>query len=288
MPAAGQRHTDLRSACRRGGDRRRSRERPYYIQHLVAATRNPGLTPKSLPTRTVDRIVPMRSTIRTTLGSAPLRDRLPHYYGAMPLGSPGCSTSMRTDQPLGVDAVLMRLRSEGSPIATARSWCPSSNDWLSTTTSFDRRHRQVRLAADSARMGRCAGERASRLFTPSAMPAEELEALTVGRTQLLDTLTNASGPPPGGSRPTPCWSAPRRRQDTYPARRGRTARSPRPRPRKRTPRDDSRGFPGDRLLPRLPGRDRRGVGPELAETARGLRRERDPVGIEAADQRRGG
>lgn len=122
------------------------------------------------------------------------------------------------------------------------------------------------------------------VFTPSAVSAADLDARTVGRTRLLDTLVSRiQSAARDGSRPHTLLIAPRGGGKTH------TLHVTMNRAL----------FPGDtakNVLPVIIPEDSlaigsyadllveiaRAVDPELAETARQLRRARDPVGIEAA------
>ncbi|WP_370499926.1 MarR family transcriptional regulator [Mycolicibacterium sp. jd] len=122
------------------------------------------------------------------------------------------------------------------------------------------------------------------LFTPSASDTAALEALTVGRTDLLDTLTERiRSSARDGSRPHTLLVAPRGAGKTHTLRvvLGRalsdaaTARHVLP----VTVSEDSLAIGSyvDLLVEMA-----RAIGPQVAEQARQLRRARDPVGIEAA------
>ncbi|UXA15120.1 ATP-binding protein [Mycobacterium sp. SMC-8] len=122
------------------------------------------------------------------------------------------------------------------------------------------------------------------LFTPSAADAAELEASTVGRTDLLDTLTNRiTAAARDGSRPHTLLVAPRGAGKTHTL-------------RVAVNRAISDPETAERILPLEVSEDSlaigsyldllvemaRAVGPEVGEEARALRNARDPVGIEAA------
>lgn len=92
---------------------------PYYIQHLVAAARKSWHDTDVIPyPELIDGLV-------TTAIDNPYdpwdlrhyRDRLRHYYGSdAPAIADLLDIYAHATQPLDVDTVLMRLRSEGSPI----------------------------------------------------------------------------------------------------------------------------------------------------------------------------
>lgn len=122
------------------------------------------------------------------------------------------------------------------------------------------------------------------LFTPSAMSAADLDALTVGRSDLLDTLTKRiRSSARDGSRPHTLLVGKRGAGKTHTLRVA-LARAL----------SDTSTAKG--VLPVLISEDSlaissyldllvemaRAIGPELGEEARALRRARDPVGIEAA------
>jgi len=93
---------------------------PYYIQHLVAATRNHWLDTAEVPYPALVAGF-VTDAIENPYDPWDLRhyrDRLTHYYGddAAEI-SKILDIYAYSDQPLGVDAVLMRLRSEGTSIA---------------------------------------------------------------------------------------------------------------------------------------------------------------------------
>ena len=122
------------------------------------------------------------------------------------------------------------------------------------------------------------------VFTPSAMSADDLDAVTVGRTSLFDTLVNrVRAAARDGSRPHTLLVAPRGAGKTHTLHVAlnraladrRTAESTLPVP---VPEDSlAIGSYADLLVEMA-----RVIDPELAETARELRRHKDPVGIEAA------
>jgi DNA-binding MarR family transcriptional regulator len=122
------------------------------------------------------------------------------------------------------------------------------------------------------------------VFTPSAMPAADLDARTVGGTQLLDTLVNRiRSAARDGSRPHTLLIAPRGGGKTHTL-------------HVAIHRALSAGETAEHVLPVILPEDSlaigsytdllveiaRAVNPELATTAGELRRARDPVGIEAA------
>ncbi|MGZ8801061.1 MAG: MarR family transcriptional regulator [Mycobacterium sp.] len=122
------------------------------------------------------------------------------------------------------------------------------------------------------------------LFTPSAMSAEELDALTVGRTDLLETLTHRiRSSAREGSRPHTLLVGGRGAGKTHTLHVALT-------------RALSDASTAKSVLPVLIAEDSLAIGsyadllveiartisPELGEEARTLRRARDPVGIEAA------
>ena len=122
------------------------------------------------------------------------------------------------------------------------------------------------------------------LFTPSASGAAELDALTVGRTHLLDTLSDRiTSSARDGSRPHTLLVAPRGAGKTHTLRvalhralaDAATAKDVLP----VVIAEDSLaiGSYADLLVEMA-----RAIGPEVADEARALRRARDPVGIEAA------
>lgn len=121
------------------------------------------------------------------------------------------------------------------------------------------------------------------LFTPSATDAAELDALTVGRTDLLETLTGRiTSSARDGSRPHTLLVAPRGAGKTHTL-------------RVALHRALSDTSIMKRVLPVLISEDSlaigsyadllvemaRAIGPEATDEARALRRARDPVGIEA-------
>ncbi|CAA0127843.1 Uncharacterised protein [Mycolicibacterium vanbaalenii] len=122
------------------------------------------------------------------------------------------------------------------------------------------------------------------LFTPSAVPPDELDALTVGRSNLLETLTNRiSSSARDGSRPHTLLVGPRGAGKTHilqialhralstPS----TSRSVLP---VRIAEDSLAIASYTDLLVEIA----RAISSELGERAGALRRDRDPVGIEAA------
>ncbi|MGZ8801062.1 MAG: ATP-binding protein [Mycobacterium sp.] len=92
---------------------------PYYIQHLVAAARKSwhDTQVRAYP-ELIDLLV--LDAIESPYDPWDLRhyrDRLPHYYGADAHAIAGLlDIYAYANRPLDVDTVLMRLRSEGSPI----------------------------------------------------------------------------------------------------------------------------------------------------------------------------
>ena len=124
------------------------------------------------------------------------------------------------------------------------------------------------------------------LFTPSATSAAELDALTVGRTHLLDTLCGRiTSSARDGSRPHTLLVAPRGAGKTHTM-------------RVAVHRALSDASTAKSVLPVLIAEDSlaigsypdllvemaRAIGPGVTDEARALRRARDPVGIEAAVQ----
>jgi hypothetical protein len=93
---------------------------PYYIQHLVAATRNHWLDTSEVPhpALVAGFVTDAIDNPYDPWDLRHYRDRLTHYYGddAAEI-SKILDIYAYSDQPLGVDAVLMRLRSEGTVIA---------------------------------------------------------------------------------------------------------------------------------------------------------------------------
>jgi hypothetical protein len=92
---------------------------PYYIQHLVAAARKSWHDTAVVPyPELIDGLV--TAAIDNPYDPWDLRhyrDRLRHYYGAdAPAIAALLDIYAHSDRPLDVDSVLMRLRSEGSPI----------------------------------------------------------------------------------------------------------------------------------------------------------------------------
>lgn len=122
------------------------------------------------------------------------------------------------------------------------------------------------------------------VFTPAAMSADALDTVTVGRTSLLDTLVNrVRAAARDGSRPHTLLVAARGGGKTHTLHVAlnraladrRTAESTLP---VLIPEDSlAIGSYADLLVEMA-----RVIDPELAETARELRRDKDPVGIEAA------
>ncbi|QZT65772.1 ATP-binding protein [Mycolicibacterium austroafricanum] len=93
---------------------------PYYIQHLVAAARKSWQDTQVAPyPELIDLLV--LDAIESPYDPWDLRhyrDRLPHYYGADAPAIAGLlDIYAHAAGPVGVDTVLMRLRSEGSPIS---------------------------------------------------------------------------------------------------------------------------------------------------------------------------
>lgn len=93
---------------------------PYYIQHLVAAARKSWQDSQVAPyPELIDLLV--LDAIESPYDPWDLRhyrDRLPHYYGADAPAIAGLlDIYAHAGGPVGVDTVLMRLRSEGSPIS---------------------------------------------------------------------------------------------------------------------------------------------------------------------------
>ncbi|WNG90435.1 ATP-binding protein [Mycobacterium sp. ITM-2016-00317] len=92
---------------------------PYYIQHLVAAARKSSYdTQMPVYPELIELLV--LDAIENPYDPWDLRhyrDRLPHYYGAdAPAIAGVLDVYAHANRPLDVDTVLMRLRSEGSPI----------------------------------------------------------------------------------------------------------------------------------------------------------------------------
>lgn len=92
---------------------------PYYIQHLVAAARKSWQDTQVAPyPELIDLLV--LDAIESPYDPWDLRhyrDRLPHYYGADAPAIAGLlDIYAHAAGQVGVDTVLMRLRSEGSPI----------------------------------------------------------------------------------------------------------------------------------------------------------------------------
>jgi MarR family len=121
------------------------------------------------------------------------------------------------------------------------------------------------------------------LFTPSATDAAELDALTVGRTDLLDTLSGRiTSSARDGSRPHTLLIAPRGAGKTHTLRVAlHRALSERSTSKNVLPvliAEDSLaiGSYADLLVEMA-----RAIGPDATDEARALRRARDPVGIEA-------
>ncbi|WP_082753967.1 MarR family transcriptional regulator [Mycobacterium sp. NAZ190054] len=123
----------------------------------------------------------------------------------------------------------------------------------------------------------------SPLFTPSAVDAAELDASTVGRTDLLDTLTaRIAAAARDGSRPHTLLVAPRGAGKTHTV-------------RVAVHRALSDAATAEHVLPVMVSEDSlaigsypdllvemaRAIGPEIGGEARVLRNARDPVGIEA-------
>ncbi|MGB3233110.1 MAG: MarR family transcriptional regulator [Mycobacterium sp.] len=122
------------------------------------------------------------------------------------------------------------------------------------------------------------------LFTPAAVPPTELDAMTVGRADLLETLTNRiSSSARDGSRPHTLLVGPHGAGKTHilhvvlhrALATAATSRSVLP---VRIAEDSLAIASYTDLLVEIA----RAIGPELGEQARALRRARDPVGIEAA------
>jgi hypothetical protein len=93
---------------------------PYYIQHLVAAARKSSHdTQVAAYPELIDLLV--LDAIDNPYDPWDLRhyrDRLPQYYGADAQAIAGLlDIYAHASRPLDVDTVLMRLRSEGSPIS---------------------------------------------------------------------------------------------------------------------------------------------------------------------------
>ena len=92
---------------------------PYYIQHLVAATRKAWLDTQVVPDPALIAGL-VANAIENPYDPWDLRhyrDRLTHYYGAHAAAiGKLLDIYAYSDRPLDVDSVLMRLRSEGSPI----------------------------------------------------------------------------------------------------------------------------------------------------------------------------
>jgi len=93
---------------------------PYYIQHLVAAARNHWHTESEIPDP------PLIAHLVTDAVENPYdpwdlrhyRDRLTQYYGEdAPTIAKLLDIYAYSDQPLSVEAVMMRVNSEGIPIA---------------------------------------------------------------------------------------------------------------------------------------------------------------------------
>ncbi|WP_197378861.1 ATP-binding protein [Mycolicibacterium mengxianglii] len=92
---------------------------PYYIQHLVAAARRSWHDTAVVPyPELIDGLV--TDAIHDPYDPWDLRhyrDRLQHYYGAdAPAIAELLDIYAHSERPLEVDTVMMRLRSEGSPI----------------------------------------------------------------------------------------------------------------------------------------------------------------------------
>lgn len=92
---------------------------PYYIQHLVAAARKSWHDTQVIPyPALIDGLV--TNAIDNPYDPWDLRhyrDRLKHYYGSdAPAIAELLDIYAHSDHPLDVDTVLMRLRSQGSPI----------------------------------------------------------------------------------------------------------------------------------------------------------------------------
>ncbi|CAN5623280.1 hypothetical protein BH11ACT6_BH11ACT6_36230 [soil metagenome] len=92
---------------------------PYYIQHLVAAARKSWYDTAIVPyPEMIDALV--TEAIDNPYDPWDLRhyrDRLKHYYGADAAAIADLlDIYANADRPLDLDTVLMRLRSEGSPI----------------------------------------------------------------------------------------------------------------------------------------------------------------------------
>jgi hypothetical protein len=93
---------------------------PYYIQHLVAATRNHWHTTAAVPAPALvaDLVTEAIDSPYDPWDLRHYRDRLTHYYG----NDAGTIAKLLdiyaySDQPLNVDTVVMRLTSEGVTVA---------------------------------------------------------------------------------------------------------------------------------------------------------------------------
>jgi hypothetical protein len=93
---------------------------PYYIQHLVAAARNHWHAKSEIPDPALIAHL-VSDAVENPYDPWDLRhyrDRLTHYYGEdAPTVAKLLDIYAYSDEPLPVDTVMMRINSEGIPIA---------------------------------------------------------------------------------------------------------------------------------------------------------------------------